>query len=454
MNHPKKALKFVEDQAQVNWHDQALWYVRQKRDRAVQQIPEWEGLRNFAEQIKKHTLSKLGYYLELFEKQATGLGAQVHWARDAEEHNQIIYSLLRERKITRVVKSKSMLTEECHLNAFLEQSNIEVVDTDLGERIVQLGSMPPSHIVLPAVHLRREEVSKLFHQKLGTDSTNIDPKYLADAARAHLRAKLLAAEAGITGVNFAIAETGGLVVCTNEGNADLGTVLPKLHIACLGIEKLIPRFQDLGVFIRLLARSATGQAITSYTSHFNGPRPGGELHIVLVDNGRSEIINKKHFKASLQCIRCGACLNTCPIYRRSGGYSYSATIPGPIGSILSPHKDPDQHASLPYASSLCGSCTAVCPVKINIHEQLLQWRGQLVGSGKVSMLKKLTLKVAARILANKQAYLLASYLVKIGLTITPRFLLYSRLNIWGRRRELPILPKESFRSWWSKNREC
>ena len=228
--------------------------------------------------------------------------------------------------------------------------------------------------MLPAIHIKREEVGELFHQKIGTPAGEKDPPKLAEAARGTLRAKFLAAEAGITGVNFAVAETGGLVICTNEGNADLGMSLPPLHIACMGVEKLVARAADLSVFLRLLARSATGQPITTYTSHFHGPRPGGELHVVLVDNGRSGLLAEDGRRNALRCIRCGACMNTCPVYRRSGGHSYGVTVPGPIGSVLAPARDGAAHAGLPHACSLCGSCTDVCPVQIDLHHQLLALR--------------------------------------------------------------------------------
>ncbi len=324
MSHPELADRFVEDPERTRWHDQSLWFVRAKRDRAAQELPEWEQLRELGARIKAHTRANLPRYLEQFERAAQARGAVVHWAIDAESHNRTVWQLLQDRGVRRVVKSKSMLTEECGLNPFLEERGVEVVDTDLGERIVQLRHEPPSHIVLPAIHLRKEEVGELFHRELGTEEGLSDPVRLTQAAREHLRAKFLAAEAGITGVNFAIAETGGVVVCTNEGNADLGTALPPLHIACMGIEKLIPRAADLGVFTRLLARSATGQPITAYTSHMHGPRPGGELHIVMVDNGRSDLLARESYREALACIRCGACLNTCPVYRRSGGHSYEA----------------------------------------------------------------------------------------------------------------------------------
>lgn len=276
-----------------------------QRDKCAHGLPEWEELREHAAAIKQHTISHLADYLEQFEQNATRLGAVVHWARDAAEHNQIVHRLLSERGVTRVVKSKSMLTEECGLNPYLERHGIEVTDTDLGEWIIQLRREYPSHIVLPAIHIKKEEVGELFHRELGTDEGATDPAYLTEAARQKLRQKFLAAEAGITGVNFAIAETGGFVVCTNEGNSDLGTSLPKIHIACMGIEKLVPRLADMGVFLRLLARNATGQPITAYSTHYHGPRPGCELHIVLVDNGRTKLLASPDFSNSLRCIRCG-----------------------------------------------------------------------------------------------------------------------------------------------------
>ena len=300
-----------------------------------------------------------------------------------------------------------MLTEECGLNPHLEQLGIEVTDTDLGEWIVQLLGEHPSHIVTPAIHIRKEEVGQLFHERLGTDAGATDPIYLAEAARQHLRAKFLAAEVGITGVNFAIAETGGFVVCTNEGNADLGVSLPKVHIACMGIEKIIPRAADLGVFLRVFARSATGQPITTYSSHFHGPMPGGELHIVLVDNKRSELLGSTDFRRSLNCIRCGACFNTCPVYRRSGGHSYGATVGGPIGSIINAAREPKEHKSLPFACSLCGSCSDVCPVKIDLHQQLFISRRELANFGLMPRSKRMGLKLTAAILNRPWLYKVA-----------------------------------------------
>jgi L-lactate dehydrogenase complex protein LldF len=444
-DHPTAAAEFVANTAKVRWHDAAIWGTRAKRDRASQSVPEWETLRDLASRIKLHTMSRLDEYLEQFDTAATRLGAQVHWARDAAEHNAIVAGILERHGVTRVVKSKSMLTEECGLNPHLEQLGIEVTDTDLGEWIVQLRHEHPSHIVTPAIHIMKEEVGQLFHERLGTAAGATDPPYLVEAARQHLRQKFLQAEAGITGVNFAIAETGGFVVCTNEGNADLGISLPKLHIACMGIEKLIPRLADLGVFLRLLARSATGQPITTYSSHFHGPKAGGELHIVLVDNRRSELLGSTDFRRSLNCIRCGACFNTCPVYRRSGGHSYGVTVGGPIGSILNATLEPAQHKSLPYACSLCGSCSDVCPVKIDIHQQLFISRRQLASFGLVPKGKRLGIKLAAIVFNRPWLYRIAGRIARFALRIAPRSLIYSRMNIWGKQRELPPPPKKTFR---------
>mgnify|MGYP002623241819 FL=1 len=447
--HPREADRFIADRERAHWHDQALWFVRAKRDKAAASIPEWEALREQAAAVKRYTMDHLADLLEQFETAAKRNGATVHWARDGAEHNEIVLSLLQRHGVRRVVKSKSMLTEECHLNPHLERHGITVTDTDLGEWIVQLREEPPSHIVMPAIHTKREEIGQLFHEKIGTDAGATDPQYLAGAARRTLRREFLEAEAGITGVNFAIAETGGLVVCTNEGNADLGTSLPKLHIACLGIEKLIPRADDLGVFLRLLARSATGQPITTYSSHFHGPRNDEcELHIVLVDNGRSQILGSDDFRRSLNCIRCGACMNTCPVYRRSGGHSYNNTIPGPIGSVLGPAHDSGRHKSLPYACSLCGSCDDVCPVQIDLHLQLYSWRRDLVKKGLLARSKRWPMKIARRVLGRPGLYAFAGRVLRIALRVLPRFVTHNRLNGWTRQRDLPEAPKKSFRELW------
>jgi L-lactate dehydrogenase complex protein LldF len=450
MNHADNAAAFVADGPHAHWHDQALWFIRAKRDKCAHGLPEWEELRARAAAIKQHVVANLADLLEQFEANATRLGATVHWARDAEEHNRIVHGLLERHGVRRVVKSKSMLTEECGLNPYLEAHGIEVTDTDLGEWIVQLRHEPPSHIVLPAIHIKKEEVGELFHRTIGTEAGATDPTYLTGAAREKLREKFLAADAGITGVNFAIAETGGFVVCTNEGNADLGTSLPPLHIACMGIEKLVPRVADLGVFLRLLARSATGQPITGYSSHFHGPRPGCEQHIVLVDNGRTKILATSDFRRSLHCIRCGACLNTCPVYRRSGGHSYGVTVAGPIGSIINTVRDPERHHSLPFACSLCGSCTDVCPVKIDLHNQLLAGRKMLAAGRYIEAGKRRLMWLTGQVLKRPSLYRLAGRLGRFALRWAPRWAVYNRFNPWGRQRELPAAPRETFRQIMNK----
>jgi L-lactate dehydrogenase complex protein LldF len=445
--HPAAAARFLADEARGRWHDAALWAVRVRRDAAAGGVAGWEALRERAEAIRRHVLDHLDLYLEQFEARATALGARVHWARDAAEHNAIVLGILRERGASRVVKSKSMLTEECGLNAHLEARGIEVVDTDLGERIVQLRGEPPSHIVMPAIHLRRREVGALFHERLGSPAGADDPQALAEAARRHLRGAFLRAEAGITGANFALADSGGLVICTNEGNADLGTALPPLHVACLGIEKLLPRAADLGVFLRLLARSATGQALTAYTSHLHGPRPGGELHVVLVDNGRSALLADPSLRGALACIRCGACLNTCPVYRRSGGHSYATPVAGPIGSVLAPARDAERHASLPFACSLCGSCRDVCPVRIDLPLQLVALRGR-VRVQRTRFGTRWLARASAAVLARPALLAGAGWLARRLLAPVPEALW--RRSAWGRSRARPSLPERSFRAAWRR----
>ena len=447
--HPEAAEAFAQDVERTAWHDQALWFVRAKRDQVTRAIPEWEALRTLASGIKAHTLSRLDEYLEQFERNALANGVIVHWAADAEEHNRIILDILRARGATRLVKSKSMLTEECHLNPYLEAHGITVVDSDLGERIVQLGKEAPSHIVMPAIHKRKAEVGALFAEHFGTAADEDDPGRLADAARGPLRSALFGAEAALTGVNFGVAETGGIVVCTNEGNADLGIHLAPVHIACMGIEKLIPRVADLGIFLRLLARSATGQPITAYSSHVVTPRAPGQLHFVIVDNGRSEHLGRPEFREALACIRCGACLNTCPVYRRSGGHSYDSTIPGPIGAILSPGVDLAKHASLPFASTLCGSCGDVCPVKIDIPQQLYRWRQMVGRAGLLPAKKRLTMTLLGGVFGSRAWYEWCGRVARVALRLVPSWLV--RRSAWGRERELPVPPRESFREWYQRS---
>ena len=448
--HARNAAAFVADADRTTWHDAALWHVREKRDKAAHGIAEWEALRQRASDIKDHALSHLDRYLAEFEARATANGVTVHWASDAEEHNRIVHAILERRGVTEVVKSKSMLTEECHLNPYLEARGVEVVDTDLGERIIQLLEEPPSHIVMPAIHLKKEEIGDLFHERLGTEAGASDPKYLTEAARQHLRQRFLVGKAAITGVNFAVAETGSVTVCTNEGNADMGVHLAEVQIHCMGLEKVIPRWEDLGVFTRLLGRSATGQPITIYTSHHHAPRAGAEMHVVIVDNGRSEHLGRDDFRNALKCIRCGACMNTCPIYRRSGGHSYGSTIPGPIGSILTPGFDLESHHDLPFASTLCGSCSDVCPVKIDIHEQLYKWRQVATQSGHMPVGKRVAMRAGNWLLSRRARLGLTGKLARTALRALPRALVYNPANACGRARDLPEPAAESFAEWYAK----
>ncbi|MEZ2440101.1 lactate utilization protein B [Chitinophaga sp. RCC_12] len=451
-DHATLADKFNENEPRVDWHDQTLWWVRAKRDKMAWTIPEWEQLREAASRIKLNALGNLHDYLVQFEQQAIQNGATVHWAADAAEHNRIVTDILKKHGVHHLVKSKSMLTEECHLNPHLIANGIDVIDTDLGERIVQLAKEPPSHIVLPCIHKKKEEIGELFHEHLGTPAGNADPQFLTAAARQHLRKEFLQAKAAITGVNFAVAETGEMVVCTNEGNADMGAHLADVHIACMGIEKIIPQRKHLGVFLRLLARSATGQPITTYSSHFRKPRPGQELHIVLVDNGRSRQLGREDFRNSLKCIRCGACMNTCPVYRRSGGHSYHTAVAGPIGAILAPNLDMKDYADLPFASTLCGSCSNVCPVKIDIHQQLYKWRQVLVKEGYTTAAKTASMKAMSGVLSTPRVYRTAG---KMGRWVMRAFpgMVNNRLNPWYKQREMPAPPAQSFSQWYEKNKK-
>jgi L-lactate dehydrogenase complex protein LldF len=446
----RRAREVLPDEERVRAHDRSVYSLRERRDGAVSRTPDWEALCRHAEAIKAHTLDHLGDYLAAFEEKARSAGAVVHWAEDAEAHNETVYALLRERGVSRIVKSKSMLTEDCGLNPWLEARGIEITDTDLGERIVQLAGERPSHILAPAVHKSRQQISALFHETMATPSGETDPTRLVEHARRDLRGRFLAAEAGVTGVNFAIAETGSIVVVTNEGNADLGMSLPPLHIACMGIEKVIPRLEDLAVFTRLLARSATGQDLSVYTSLLTGPRDGGELHIVLVDDGRTRLLADPQHAQSLRCIRCSACLNTCPVYRRAGGHAYGYVIPGPLGAVLAPALEPGgERDTLPFASSLCGSCSAVCPVRIDLHGQLLAWRrerpalGPLAGAG---------LRAAGRVFERPALFRLAGRAARLLWPMLSRRFPGNPASAWLHGRELPAHPGESFRQRYLRER--
>ncbi len=453
IDHAGAAGAFIAQSEHLAFHDRRLWDLRSKRDAQAHAIPEWEALRTLASDIKAHTLSHLADYLEQFARNAEANGVQVHWASTAEEHNEIVYRILSEQGMNGLVKSKSMLTDECAMRDYLEARGIAVMETDLGERIQQLDGQAPSHIVVPAVHKLRDDVAKVFARTIGTDPHNNDIHYLAESQRMNTRPWFVRAKtAGMTGCNFAVAETGTVVVCTNEGNADLSANVPPLHIASIGIEKLIPRVADLGVFIRMLSRSALGSPITQYTSHFRAPRAGAQMHFILVDHGRSERLAMRDFWYSLKCIRCGACMNTCPVYRRSGGLSYGGTYSGPIGAIINPTFDLKGYSALPFASTLNGSCTSVCPVKIDIHEQIYKWREVIAARHAVPLVKQEVLKMAGKLLGSPRLYRAAVSSLDGALRTLPNFVLYNPLNIWGKGRDLPHAPTTTFHAWYRKHR--
>lgn len=449
--HSKSAEKFLKNKELAVWHNETLWQVREKRDRLSKAVPEWEHLRNMASAIKLYSNSHLADLLEEFERNAMENGAIVHWAKDADEYNNTVYSILNGHGVHKFIKSKSMLAEECGLNEFLEEKGIDVVESDLGERILQLMHKKPSHIVLPAIHIKKEEIGELFVREMGTEPGNNDQTYLTHAARKNLRRKFIEAEAAMTGANFAVASTGECVVCTNEGNADMGTSQPKLQITAFGLEKIVPDRVSLGVFTRLLARSATGQPVTTYTSHYRKPRHGGELHIIIVDNGRSNILaDSEHFR-TLNCLRCGACMNTCPVYRRSGGYSYTYFIPGPIGINLGMLKSPVKYHDNVSACSLCHSCQDVCPAKVDLADQIYRWRQRLAGYGVASRSKKIMSGGMEFLMERPSLFNFALHNASL-VNGVPRFMIYNGLNDWGKEHEMPVFAKESFNEMWKKNK--
>jgi L-lactate dehydrogenase complex protein LldF len=371
--------------------------------------------------------------------------------------------------VKKVVKSKSMLTEECHLNESLEAKGIDVVETDLGERILQMMKLAPSHIVMPALHVHREDIGDCFRRLIpdfdaiartyrpaaaGASAAGHDPNdptFLTYVARMHLRQQFADADAGMTGANFGIAATGDVVVCTNEGNADMSTSIPRLHIVSMGIEKLIPDYRAMGVFQRLVARSGTGQETTVYTSHFRGPRPGGEMHIVLVDNGRSSIIGNAEHWQTLKCMRCGACMNTCPVYRRSAGYSYTYFIPGPIGINLGMLRDPQKYFDNVSACSLCCSCDNVCPVKVDLSTQVYRWRQELQSLGHAPRMKKM-MSGGMSFLFNHPSLYTMALRMSPAVNWIPRALVNTKLNPWAYGHQMMTFPKKSFHQLWKKEK--
>lgn len=420
----------------------------ERRRAAASSLPNWEDLRDQARAIKDDALLHLDRYLEEFAGHAESRGAKVHWARDAAEANAIICRLAKDRHARTIVKSKSMTTEETHLNAALEAQGMQVVETDLGEYIIQLAEETPSHIIAPAIHKTRKQVAELFTAELGMPPTD-DIAQLTRMARATLRDRFAAADVGISGVNFGVADTGTIVIVENEGNIRLTTSLPRTHIAVMGIEKVLPRFADLDLFLKLLPRSGTGQSLTAYQSFITGvkrkPTDEGpeELHIVLLDNGRSRMLAHPVTRQSLACIRCGACLNACPVYQQIGGHAYGSVYPGPIGAVITPQLlGIEKTSQLPYASSLCGACREVCPVKIDIPRLLLHLRAE-IAPRKGGIGERLAFKLWARVMSSPSLYKLSSLAGRIAQRVVP----ISRA--WTNGRDLRPIETKSFRELWN-----
>jgi L-lactate dehydrogenase complex protein LldF len=425
-----------------------------KGNRAVTDaIPFFQDWREAAHRIKTFAIANLDKSLVEFERNITARGATVLFAKDSAEANRYVLEIAKEHNVTSVVKSKSMVSEELALNHVLEDAGIRPVETDLGEYIVQLAHQRPVHIVTPAMHMSAADVGHLFTDKLGEPFTEVHTDLTA-TARKHLRDEYLQADMGMSGCNFAIADTGTLVVVENEGNAGLSTATPPVHVALIGIEKFLPRMADLPLFLNLLARSGTGQKLTSYTHMIHGPVAGKKLYVVILDNGRTNILKDPAAWQSLHCIRCGACLNACPVYRRTGGWAYGWVYPGPIGSIISPHLIGfDKAGKLPFASSLCGACGEVCPVKIDIPHQLVHLRHRAVNepSPMNSFTERLTWKTFAWFMISPLRYRLAMFGVRLGVRMS-KFLPWhpGKLGGWTRGRALPQVPGPAFRSWWKK----
>jgi L-lactate dehydrogenase complex protein LldF len=444
----------------------ATGIIQAKRRNMTGELPDWEELRAAGHAIKAHTLKYLDLYLDQFESNVTNAGGKVHWARDADEANRIIGQIVGDHAGKEVIKVKTMTSNEIDLNRYLEGQGIAPHETDLADLIVQLGNDNPSHIVVPALHINRVQIREIFEKRmplkeLGIESLTDDPQQLAEAARRYLRQKFLTVNIGISGANFAVADTGALVIVESEGNGRMCATLPDVLITLVGIEKIIPTFQDLEVFLQTLPRSATGERMNPYNSIWTGVTPGDgprEFHVILLDNGRTGVLADEEGRETLNCIRCGACLNVCPVYHQTGGHAYGSVYQGPIGAIVTPQLQNLEHSrSLPYASSLCGACYDVCPVKINIPEILILLRGKIVRSEQSTFLGKLhpeNIAMQAMALAFSSAGLLTvgQALARIAQwpfvhdgTINH---LPGTLSGWTETRDLVPLPKQSFREWW------
>ena len=435
--------------------------ISAKRAKVVGEMPDWEQLRETARRVKQHTMCHLDFYLEKFESACTRAGGQVHWARDADEANGIIVSLLEAKHAAEVIKVKTMTSDEIGLNGALEAAGIAPYETDLADLIVQLGHDRPSHIVVPALHRNKSEIRQIFLERMKLEELGDRPEDLTAAARAYLREKFLRVKFAISGANFAIAETGAICVVESEGNGRMCLSLPEMLITLVGIEKLIPRFQDLEVFLQLLPRSATGERMNPYNSIWTGVAEEDgpqEFHVVLLDNGRTNILADEYSRDTLNCIRCGACLNACPVYRQTGGHAYGSVYAGPIGAILTPQLQSMQHSqSLPYASSLCGACYEVCPVKINIPEILIYLRRRIVEAGEAPFSERAAMKAAGFALDTPWRLSTAQALARIAQVPFERNGTISRLPGmlagWTDSRDLAPVPKQSFRQWWKQRKQ-
>jgi L-lactate dehydrogenase complex protein LldF len=441
--------------------------IRAKRLAAVAECDDWEQLRAAGSALKQDVLARLPELLEQLEQNVQARGGQVHWARDGLEANRIVAELIRATGSDEVVKVKSMATQEIGLNEYLEARGIAPIETDLAELIVQLGHDKPSHILVPAIHRNRAEIRSIFEREMpGAGDLTDEPRVLAMAARAHLRRKFLSAKVAVSGANFGVAETGTLAVVESEGNGRMCLTLPDTLITVMGIEKVIPRFTDLEVFMQLLPRSSTAERMNPYTSMWTGVHPGDgpqQFHLVLLDNGRTRVLADEVGRAALHCIRCSACLNVCPVYERTGGHAYGSVYPGPIGAILSPqltgtsgHEDPN--ASLPYASSLCGACFEACPVRIDIPSILVHLRAAQVDSERVGLPsgQDLAMWSAGWAMASPVRFAAAEKALGVARLIAGKDQRISALpwpaSKWTGSRDIPAPPAETFRQWWARNR--